>query len=63
MGRIPLLLFVMVVLALYALGNLDFPRTPGIWHPLVRCLSRRRSTRTFGVFCEVPTRKTVSHCI
>ena len=42
--------------ALYALGNLDFLRATGIWHPLVRCLSRRRSTGKFGVFWEMPTR-------
>ena len=35
--------------ALYALGNLDFLRATGIWHP-VRCLSRRRSTGKFQFF-------------
>ena len=46
----------MVVLALYALGNLDFPRATGTWHPLVRYLSRRRSTGKFGVFWETTLR-------
>ena len=32
--------FPLPLLALYALGNLDFLRATGIWHP-VRCLSRR----------------------
>ena len=46
----------MVVLALYALGNLDFLRATGTWHPLVRCLSRRKSTGNFGVFWETTSR-------
>ena len=32
------------------LGNLVFLRATGIWHPLVRCLSRRRSTRKIWSF-------------
>ena len=47
---------VMVVLSLYALGNLDFLRATGTWHPLVGCLSRRRSTGNFGVFWETASR-------
>ena len=41
--------------ALYALGNPDFLRTTGIWHP-VRCLSCQRNTGNFGVFWEFTTR-------
>ena len=44
------------LLALCALGNLDFPRATGIWQLLVRCLSRRRSTGKFGVFWEMHVR-------
>ena len=55
-GRIPHNIYVKVVLALYALGNLDFPRATGISHPLFRCLSRRRSTGKIGVFWEMTTR-------
>ena len=33
LGRIPHSFYVMVVLALYASGNLDFLRTTGTWHP------------------------------
>ena len=40
--------------ALYALGNMDFLRATGIWHP-VRCLSRWRCTGNFG-FWEFTTR-------
>ena len=46
-GRFPHIPYVKVALALFAHGNRDFPRTPGIWHPLVRCLSRPRSTGQF----------------
>ena len=53
---IPHNFFVKVMLALYALGNLDFLRATGIWHPLVRCLSRRRSTGKFGVSWETTAR-------
>ena len=63
LGRIPHIFFVMVVLALYALGNLDFLRATGIWHPLVRCLSRWRSTRKFGVFWEMTKRYSTTLCI
>ena len=63
LGRIPHIFFVMVVLSLYALGNLDFLRATGIWHPLVRCLSRWRSTRKFGVFWEMTTRSSTTLCI
>ena len=41
--------------ALYALGNLDFLRATGIWHP-VRCLSCWRNTGKFRVFWEFTTR-------
>ena len=44
LGRSPHIPNAKVALAWFALGNLDFPRTPGIWHPLVRCLSRPTST-------------------
>ena len=44
-----------VARAVYALGNLDFLRATGIWHP-VRCLSCRRNTGKFGVFWEFTTR-------
>ena len=56
MGRLSHSFYVMVVLALYALGNLDFLRATGTWHPLVRCLSRRRSTGKIGVFWETSSR-------
>ena len=36
--------YVKVALARSALGDLDFPRTPSIWHALLRCMSRLRST-------------------
>ena len=56
LGRIPHSFYVVVVLTLYALGNLDFLRATGTWRPLVRCLFRRRSTGKFGVFWEITTR-------
>ena len=36
---IPRILHAKVALAWFLLEKLDFPRTSGIWHPLVRCLS------------------------
>ena len=36
-------------LARFARGNLDFPRAPCFWHPLVRCWPCPRSRRKFGV--------------
>ena len=44
MGRIAHYFYVKVASARFALGNLELPRTPGIWHALLRCLSRLRST-------------------
>ena len=58
LGIIPRSFCVVVVLALYALGKLDFPQATGSWHPLVLCLSRWRRTGKVGVsvFWEFTTR-------
>ena len=51
------------LLALYALGKLAFLRATGIWLPLVRCLSRRRSTGKLGVFWETTARYCTVSCV
>ena len=62
LGRIPHYFYVKVALARSALGNLDFLRTPGIWHAPVWCLSNLRSTGKW-VFLGADSRISTSLCI
>ena len=62
LGRIPHYFYVKVALARSALGNLDFPRTPSIWHTPVWCFSSLRSTGKLE-FLGADSRISTSLCI